>query len=102
MVKKAQPAETKKPAAAAQAARPRKKKRQSFAAGHKRKLRVVVDETPECESALAFAASRAQRTGGQLSLLYVIEPDVDFQWLPGGEVARAGGPKHAHGGVRPF
>jgi hypothetical protein len=31
-------------------------------------LLVVVDETPECESALAFAASRAQRTGGQLSL----------------------------------
>ena len=87
MAKKAQPAETKKPAAAGQAARPRKK-RQSFAEGHKRKLLVVVDETPECESALGFAASRAQRTGGQLSLLYVIEPDVDFQWLAVEEVAR--------------
>src|SRR4029078_6195711 len=88
---KAQPAETKKPAAAGQAARPRKK-RQSFAEGHKRKLLVVVDETPECESALAFAASRAQRTGGQLSLLYVIEPDGDFQWLAVGCVSRAGRP----------
>ena len=51
--------------------RPRKK-RQIYAKGHKRKFLVVVDETPECESALAFAASRAQRTKGQLALLYVI------------------------------
>src|SRR6185369_7064230 len=54
-----------------------RKKRQAFAEGHKRKFLVVVDETPECESALAFAASRALRTQGQLALLYVIEPGVD-------------------------
>ncbi|HEX2380399.1 MAG TPA: universal stress protein [Methyloceanibacter sp.] len=101
MVKKAQPVETKKPAAAAQAARPRKK-RQSFAEGHKRKLLVVVDETPECESALAFAASRAQRTGGQLSLLYVIEPDVDFQWLAVEDVAREEGHNKAKAVFRLF
>ena len=101
MVKKAQPAETKKPAAAGQAARPRKK-RQSFAEGHKRKLLVVVDETPECESALAFAASRAQRTGGQLSLLYVIEPDVDFQWLAVEDVAREEGHNKAKAVFRLF
>jgi nucleotide-binding universal stress UspA family protein len=101
MVKKAQPVETKKPAAAAQAPRPRKK-RQSFAEGHKRKLLVVVDETPECESALAFAASRAQRTGGQLSLLYVIEPDVDFQWLAVEDVAREEGHNKAKAVFRLF
>jgi len=101
MAKKAQPAETKKPAAAGQAARPRKK-RQSFAEGHKRKLLVVVDETPECESALAFAASRAQRTGGQLSLLYVIEPDVDFQWLAVEDVAREEGHNKAKAVFRLF
>ena len=101
MAKKAQPDETKKPAAAAQAVRPRKK-RQSFAEGHKRKLLVVVDETPECESALAFAASRAQRTGGQLSLLYVIEPDVDFQWLAVEDVAREEGHNKAKAVFRLF
>jgi nucleotide-binding universal stress UspA family protein len=101
MAKKARPAETKKPAAAGQAARPRKK-RQSFAEGHKRKLLVVVDETPECESALAFAASRAQRTGGQLSLVYVIEPDVDFQWLAVGDVAREEGHNKAKAVFRLF
>src|SRR5262245_48752508 len=68
-----------------------RRKRQIFAEGHRRKFLVVVDETPECESALAFAASRAQRTGGQLALLYVIEPDVDFQWLAVEEVAREEG-----------
>jgi nucleotide-binding universal stress UspA family protein len=101
MAKKTQAAESKKAAAAAQAARPRKK-RQSFAEGHKRKLLVVVDETPECESALAFAASRAQRTGGQLSLLYVIEPDVDFQWLAVEDVARAEGYNKAKAVFRLF
>jgi nucleotide-binding universal stress UspA family protein len=101
MAKKTQPGETKKPAAATQAARPRKK-RQSFAEGHKRKLLVVVDETPECESALAFAASRAQRTGGQVSLLYVIEPDVDFQWLAVEDVAREEGHNKAKAVFRLF
>ena len=50
-----------------------RQKRQVHAEGHKRKFLVVVDETPECESALAFAASRTSRTAGQLALLYVIE-----------------------------
>ncbi|MGB0055607.1 MAG: universal stress protein, partial [Methyloceanibacter sp.] len=66
---------------AAEAPKPRKK-RQVHAEGHKRKFLVVVDETPECESALAFAASRAMRTHGQLALLYVIEPGAEFShWL---------------------
>ncbi len=76
---KKKPSATKKTETPAQARA--RKKRQIFAEGHKRKFLVVVDETPECESALAFAASRAQRTAGQLALLYVIEPGVDFQWL---------------------
>ncbi|MGB3020703.1 MAG: universal stress protein, partial [Methyloceanibacter sp.] len=56
-----------------------RRKREVFVEGHKRKFLVVVDETPECESALAFAASRAERTKGQLALLYVIEPGAEFQ-----------------------
>ncbi len=92
---------TKKPAPAAPP-RPRKK-REVYAEGHKRKFLVVVDETPECESALAFAASRAQRTHGQLALLYVIEPGVEFQhWLGIEEVAREEGLNKAKAVFRLF
>ncbi len=100
MVKKKQPAETKK-APAAEAAKLRKL-RKIFAEGHKRKFLVVVDETPECESALAYAASRAQRTLGQLALLYVIEPGVDFQWLGVEEIAREEGHSKAKAVFRLF
>ena len=62
----------------------------------------MVDETPECESALAFAASRALRTQGQLALLYVIEPDVDFQWLGVEDVAREEGHNKAKAVFRLF
>jgi nucleotide-binding universal stress UspA family protein len=92
---------TKKPSPAAPP-RPRKK-REVYAEGHKRKFLVVVDETPECESALAFAASRAQRTHGQLALLYVIEPGVEFQhWLGIEEVAREEGLNKAKAVFRLF
>ena len=96
--KQAEPAAA---AAAAAAARARKK-RQIYAEGHKRKFLVVVDETPECESALAFAASRAQRTSGQLALLYVIEPGVEFQWLGVEDVAREEGHNKAKAVFRLF
>lgn len=50
-------------------------------AGHKRKFLTVIDDTPECERAVAYASRRALNTGGSLVLLYVIEPQ-DFQhWL---------------------
>ena len=80
-----------------------RKLRQIFKEGHKRKFLVVVDETPECESALAFAASRTQRTQGQLALLYVIEPGVDFQhWLGVEEIAREEGHAKAKAVFRLF
>ena len=90
-----------KPAVAPTQAEPRKK-RKIFVEGHKRKMLVVVDETPECESALAYAASRANRTGGQLALLYVIEPG-DFQhWLGVEEIAREEGHAKARAVFRLF
>ncbi|MGZ5850402.1 MAG: universal stress protein [Methyloceanibacter sp.] len=102
MAKKKQPAEDRSPASPAPAGKPRKK-REIFAEGHKRKFLVVVDETPECESALAFAASRAQRTGGHLALLYVIEPGMEFQhWLGIEEVAREEGHNKARAVFRLF
>lgn len=100
MPKKTQKPSTKPSESAAQARA--HKKRQIFAKGHKRKFLVVVDETPECESALAFAASRAQRTSGQLALLYVIEPDIDFQWLAVEDVAREEGHSKAKAVFRLF
>lgn len=99
MAKKTKPAKKKPETPAAARAR---KKRQIFAEGHKRKFLVVVDETPECESALAFAASRALRTAGQLALLYVIEPGVDFQWLGVEDVAREEGHNKAKAVFRLF
>lgn len=57
--------------------------------GHRRKFLAVVDETPECDRALVYAASRAARTGGVLVLLYVIHPG-DFQhWLGVENIMRA-------------
>jgi nucleotide-binding universal stress UspA family protein len=99
--KKSKAAPTKKKTESAAAASARRK-RQVFAEGHRRKFLVVVDETPECESALAFAASRAQRTAGQLALLYVVEPDVDFQWLAVEDVAREEGHSKAKAVFRLF
>jgi nucleotide-binding universal stress UspA family protein len=56
-------------------------KRLSREAGHRRKFLSIIDETPECERAVAYASQRAKSTGGVLVLLFVIEPD-DFQhWL---------------------
>lgn len=56
-------------------------KRLSREAGHRRKFLAIIDETPECERAVAYASKRARSTGGVLVLLYVIEPG-DFQhWL---------------------
>ena len=58
-------------------------------AGHKRKFLTVIDDTPECERAVAYASRRALNTGGSLVLLFVIEPQ-DFQhWLGVEQVMRA-------------
>ncbi|MEH6474543.1 MAG: universal stress protein [Sneathiella sp.] len=45
------------------------------------KFLVVVDDTPECKSAIRFACRRAWHVGGGVILLKVIEPP-DFQhWM---------------------
>ena len=56
-------------------------RRLSREAGHRRKFLAIVDETPECERAIAYAGRRAKSTGGMLVLLFVID-SADFQqWL---------------------
>ncbi|KXO79497.1 universal stress protein [Brucella anthropi] len=64
-------------------------KRLSREAGHRRKFLAVIDETPECGRAVAYAARRAKNTGGSLILLFVID-DSDFQQILGvGEIMRS-------------
>ena len=60
---------------------PLSKKRRAFEEGHRRKFLVIVDESPEVDAALYFAASRAAHTGGSLVLLYVIEPQDYQHWI---------------------
>ena len=54
------------------------RKRRIFEEGHGRKLLVIVDESPEVEIALFYAAGRVLHAGGCVLLLYVIEPENQF------------------------
>ena len=57
------------------------KKRRSFEADRFRKFLVIIDESPEVETALYYAASRMQRSSGSLVLLYVIVPQEFQHWI---------------------
>ena len=57
--------------------------------GHKRKFLAIVDASPECDRAVLYAATRAEHSGGALTLLYVITPG-DFQhWIGVENIMRA-------------
>jgi nucleotide-binding universal stress UspA family protein len=56
-------------------------RRLSREAGHRRKFLAVIDETPECERAAAYAARRARATDGTVVLLFVVDPADFQQWL---------------------
>ena len=58
------------------------RKRRSYEAGHRRKMLVIVDESPEVDAALFFCAARIVHSTGDIVLLYVIEPE-DFQSFMG-------------------
>jgi nucleotide-binding universal stress UspA family protein len=64
-------------------------KRKSTEAGHRRKFLAVIDETPECSRAVIYGARRAERTGGALALLYVIEPAGFQHWIGVENIMRA-------------
>jgi nucleotide-binding universal stress UspA family protein len=51
---------------------------------YKRKFLVVIDDSPECDRAVTFAANRVRRTGGTVVLLAVID-SADFQQFIGVE-----------------
>ncbi|WP_029351435.1 universal stress protein [Bosea sp. 117] len=66
------------------------RRRQSHEPGHRRKFLVVIDETPECDRAVYYAARRAARTGGGVVMLAVLElADVQSQWLGVADLMRA-------------
>src|SRR5690242_760080 len=56
--------------------------RRSYEAGHRPKLLVVVDESPDCDKAVYYAARRAARIDAIVILLRVIEPGYgEIGWL---------------------
>ena len=64
-------------------------KRRSTEAGHRRKFLAVIDDTPECSRAVIYAARRAERTSGGLTMLYVIEPSGFQHWIGVENIMRA-------------
>lgn len=65
-------------------------RRRSYEPGHSPKFLVVVDDTPECDRSLYFAARRALRTGASVLMLRVIEMhDRNQQWLGVADIMRA-------------
>jgi nucleotide-binding universal stress UspA family protein len=53
-----------------------------------RKFLVVLDETRECLNAMRFAAMRAAKTGGGVTILSVIPPEEFQHWIGVGEIMR--------------
>ncbi|ALN71281.1 MULTISPECIES: universal stress protein [unclassified Aureimonas] len=58
-------------------------------AGGRRKFLAIIDETPECGRAAAYAARRAKASGGAAVFLYVIDAADFTQWLGVGDIMRA-------------
>ncbi|EJF78551.1 Universal stress protein family [Candidatus Bartonella washoeensis] len=56
--------------------------RKNLKTDHKRKILVIIDETPECRRAVAFAAQHAQNTNRTLVLLCVVD-SIEFQHFLG-------------------
>jgi nucleotide-binding universal stress UspA family protein len=66
------------------------RKRRSYEVGHKPKLLIVVDNTPECDRAIYYASRRAARVGAGVVMLRVIETeDRNQQWLGVADIMRA-------------
>jgi nucleotide-binding universal stress UspA family protein len=74
------------------------RKRRSYEAGHRPKLLVVVDETPEADRALYWAARRAVRLGaGLVTLAVVPSGGTEDVWLGVRDMIRADAEAKADG-----
>src|SRR5215472_2656784 len=65
-------------------------RRRSYESGHKPKYLLIVDDTPESDRAVYYAARRAKRNNGGVVMLRVIETeDRNQQWLGVADIMRA-------------
>jgi len=63
--------------------------RRSYEAGHKPKFLVVIDDSPECDRAIYFAARRCARIGASLLMCRVIGTmERNQQWLGVADIMR--------------
>ncbi|EAR52394.1 universal stress family protein [Oceanicola granulosus HTCC2516] len=54
-----------------------------------RKFLVVLDDSRECLNAMRFAAMRAAKTGGGVTVLSVVTPEEFNHWIGVGDIMRA-------------
>ena len=79
------------------------RRRRSYEAGHKPKWLVVIDNTPECDRAVYFAARRAARVGAGLLMLRVIETaDRNQQWLGVADIMKAEAHEEANAALNKY
>ncbi|WP_336294853.1 universal stress protein [Bartonella sp. CB169] len=71
-------------------------KQQNLKRDHKKKILVIIDETPECRRAVAFAAQHAKNTNGTLLLLCVVDSGEFQHFLGVGNVMRMESTQSAH------
>jgi nucleotide-binding universal stress UspA family protein len=66
------------------------RRRRSYESGHKPKYLVVVDDSPECDRAIYYAARRVSRISVDMIMLRVIDiEDRNQQWLGVADIMRA-------------
>ncbi|WP_284179229.1 universal stress protein [Rhabdaerophilum sp. SD176] len=64
-------------------------RRRAYEPGHRPKILIVIDETPECDRAALFAARRARRSGASIIMLAIVIPEEGQPWLGVGDLMRA-------------
>jgi len=65
------------------------RKRRSYEAGHKPKFLVIVDDTPECDRAIYYAARRCARIGASVLMCRInTTRDRNQQWLGVADIMR--------------
>jgi hypothetical protein len=66
------------------------RQRRSYESGHKPKYLVIIDDSPECDRAIYYAARRVSRIGVGMIMLRVIDlEDRNQQWLGVADIMRA-------------
>lgn len=64
-------------------------RRRAYEPGHRPKVMIVVDGTPECGRAILFAARRARRSGAAIIMLAIVVPEEGQPWRGIGDLMRA-------------